>query len=109
MRCMACGAEMILMNVVQDDTMGVPGFEHRSFMCSECLDVERRLVFTRRDNESAPELMPMNTAPPIVPASTVQDLPASTISACASTVQDERVPAPAPGLFRRVVAKIRGW
>jgi hypothetical protein len=94
MRCMACGAEMILVGVVQDDTMAVPGFERRTFVCSACDDVERRLVFTRRDDESAPEPMPVNTAPPIVPA---------------STVQDERVLSPAPGLFRRVVAKIRGW
>jgi hypothetical protein len=35
MRCMACGAEMILTNVVQDETMAVPGFEHQTFMCSE--------------------------------------------------------------------------
>jgi hypothetical protein len=30
MRCMACRTEMTLTNVVQDDTMGVPGFEHSS-------------------------------------------------------------------------------
>jgi hypothetical protein len=99
---MACGAEMILMNVVQDDTMAVPGFEHHTFMCSACHDVERRLVFTRHGRQSDAEPMPMNTAPPIVPASTVQDVPAS-------TVEDESVPSPAPGLFRRVVARIRGW
>jgi hypothetical protein len=94
MRCMACGAEMILVGVVPDDTMAVPGFEHHTFMCSACKDTERRLVFSRHGRESAPEPTPMNTAPPIVPA---------------STVEDERVPSPAPGLFRRVVAKMRGW
>jgi hypothetical protein len=110
MRCMACGAEMILMNVVQDDTMAVPGFEHHTFMCSACHDVERRLVFTRHGRQSDAEPMPMNTAPPIVPASTVQDVPASAVQDVpASTVQDVSVPSPAPGLFRRVVAKIRGW
>jgi hypothetical protein len=51
MLCMACGAEMILMNVVQDDTMAVPGFEHHTFMCSECRNVERRLVFTKHSHE----------------------------------------------------------
>src|SRR5262249_9189153 len=45
MRCLLCDAEMILVNVVQDDTMAVTGFEHRTFMCSSCHDVERRLVF----------------------------------------------------------------
>ena len=29
MRCMACGAEMILTNVVQDETMAVPGGRNR--------------------------------------------------------------------------------
>jgi hypothetical protein len=45
MRCLACGAEMNLMKAVQDDTMPVPGFEHHTFMCSACGDIERRLVF----------------------------------------------------------------
>jgi hypothetical protein len=30
---------MILTNVVQDDTIGVPGFEHQTFMCSKCHDL----------------------------------------------------------------------
>ena len=47
MRCMACGAEMILMKVVQDDTTSVLGFERHTFMCSACHDVERRLMFTK--------------------------------------------------------------
>jgi hypothetical protein len=47
MRCLLCDAEMILMSVVQDDTMLIAGFEHRTFMCSSCHDVERRLVFVR--------------------------------------------------------------
>jgi hypothetical protein len=37
MRCMACGAEMILMNVVQDDTMAVPAFERRTFVCQHTM------------------------------------------------------------------------
>jgi hypothetical protein len=41
MRCMACGAEMILTNVVEDNTMAVTGFEHRTFVCSECQDMEQ--------------------------------------------------------------------
>jgi hypothetical protein len=31
---MACAAEMLLMKVVEDDTMAVAGFEHHTFMCS---------------------------------------------------------------------------
>jgi hypothetical protein len=92
MRCMACGAEMILMNVVPDDTMTVPGFEHHTFRCSDCHDVERRLVFTKRGREGDAEQMPVHPAPSIAPP---------------SAVQDERIAA--PGLFfRRVVAKLRG-
>jgi hypothetical protein len=91
MRCMACGAEMILMNVVPDDTMTVPGFEHHTFRCSDCHDVERRLVFTRRGRETDAEQMPVHPAPSIAPP---------------SPVQDERIAA--PGLCRRVVAKLRG-
>ena len=91
MRCMACGAEMILTNVVEDNTMAVPGFEHRTFVCLECQDVEQRLVFTKHGSEGDTESMPEQGAPPIVPA---------------STVQDEDVTA--SGLLSRVVAKIRG-
>src|SRR5206468_3115075 len=78
MRCMACGAEMVLMNVVQDDTMAVPGFGHHTFTCSECQDVEQRLVFTKQDRESDTEPMLEQAAPPVVPASTVQDEPVAT-------------------------------
>jgi hypothetical protein len=73
MRGMACGAEMILMNVVQDDTMAVPGFEYQTFMCSECQDVERRLVFTKQDRDADTDSMPEQAAPPVVPASAAQD------------------------------------
>jgi hypothetical protein len=40
---------MSLMNVVRDDTMVVAGFEHHTFICSSCHDVERRLVFVRAE------------------------------------------------------------
>ncbi len=86
MRCTACGAELILTNVVRI----VPGVEHHTFGCSECHVAERRVVFTKhgREDDSAP--IPMDAAPPTVPTSTVQ----SQITA--------------PGLFSRVVARIRG-
>jgi hypothetical protein len=47
MRCVPCGAEMRLVQVVGDDTMMVPGYEHHTFECSACREVERRLVFNR--------------------------------------------------------------
>jgi hypothetical protein len=48
MRCLVCGTEMLLVRVVQDTTMPVPGFEHQTWQCSACLDHEHRLVFTRK-------------------------------------------------------------
>ena len=82
---------MILTNVVPDDTMEVTGFEHHTFACSKCQDVEERLIFTKQDRESDAEPMPEQAAPPVVPASTAQDEPVT-----------------ASGLLTRVVAKIRG-
>ena len=39
------------MHVVQDDTKPVPGYEHRTFMCAACGEIERRLVFTRKNRQ----------------------------------------------------------
>jgi hypothetical protein len=38
MQCLACGADnkMLLMDVVRDDTMKVPAFEHQIYRCSAC-------------------------------------------------------------------------
>ena len=69
MRCMACGAKMALMNVVQDDTMAVPGFEHHTFLCSGCGDVEQRLVFAKPGEPG-----PSHAAPPM-PAKPAEPLP----------------------------------
>jgi len=91
MRCMACGAEMIVMNTVQDDTMAVPGFEHHTFMCSACHDVERRLVFTRDMTPSTAEPVPAHAAPS---------------GSAAATAQNERTAA--PGIVMRVFARLRG-
>jgi hypothetical protein len=66
---MACGAEMALMNVVQDDTMAVSGFEHHTFMCSGCGDVEQRLVFAKPGEPSS-----SNAASPVL-AKTAEPLP----------------------------------
>src|SRR6516164_2206106 len=49
MQCLACGADnkMLLMDVVQDDTMKVPVIERQIYMCSACRHIARRLVFRR--------------------------------------------------------------
>jgi len=45
MRCLVCNAEMVLMEAVQADPTTLPGFEHRTFYCPACHDVERRLAY----------------------------------------------------------------
>jgi len=93
MRCLACGADMVMVKAVPDDTMAVAGFEHHTFMCSSCGDSERRLVFSKHDEASEAEAVPVYVAPPIA-AGVLQE--------------SERAGAPAPGLLRRVLAKLRG-
>jgi hypothetical protein len=107
MRCLLCNAEMILMEVVEDDTILVPGFEHHTLMCSECHDVERRFIFTKHSRESKPE--PVQAAPLIAcEQSDNEPIPLNMAPSIApsSTVQDKRVVT--PGLFRRAIAKVRG-
>ena len=70
--------------------MLVPGYEHRTFMCSACGDIERRLVFARDIGQSPTEPVPVHTAPPISPAPDQQD----------------RIPT--SGILRRLFAKLRG-
>jgi hypothetical protein len=70
MRCTACGAELILTNVVRD---AVPGVEHHTFICSDCHVTERRVVLMRYGREDDTEPVPMHATPPTVSASTVQD------------------------------------
>jgi hypothetical protein len=89
MRCVGCGAEMILANVVQDDTMKVLGFERHSFRCVKCHDVDRRLVFIKHGRQDDAEPLPVHTAPPSVPA---------------SPDKDEQVAT--SGVFRRLRAKL---
>src|SRR5438309_3943587 len=62
MRCMVCDAEMVLVKVVPDDTMPVPGFERRTFICSACHDVEQHLAFVRPGCESDAEPVPVHVA-----------------------------------------------
>jgi hypothetical protein len=59
-----CNAEMTLMT--RDDSMPVAGFEHHTFMCSQCGDVESRLTFAKLGsdaNAASPTLVPDLVAP----------------------------------------------
>jgi hypothetical protein len=124
MRCMACGAEMVLMNVVQDDTMAVSGFEHHTFMCSGCGDVEQRLVFAKPGEPSSShaaspvlakpaEPLPSDAPPPVV-AKPAEPLPVhaappiSPVPAVRGEKAPAAAPAPAPGILQRVFARLRG-
>ena len=91
MRCTACGAELILTNVLPDDTVTVRGVEHHTFVCSECHATEHRVVFIKAGRETDGPSMPMQAVPRRIKR--------------ASTEQDEHVVA--PGLLSRVVALFR--
>ena len=54
MHCTACDAELILTNVVPENTVAVRGFEHHTFICSGCHSTVRRVVFTRHGREEDP-------------------------------------------------------
>ena len=65
MRCLLCATEMVVMHVVADNTMPVPGFERHTFQCPSCGDVEQRLIFNRgRQDETEPAQV---AAPPVSP------------------------------------------
>ena len=42
---------MILVKVIEDVTMPVPGFERHAYMCSLCNETEQRFVFNKRSEE----------------------------------------------------------
>jgi hypothetical protein len=90
-RCRACGSELILTNVVPDDTVSLRGIEHHTFVCSECHVTEVRVVFIKDGRET-------------------DNLPVAAQGAQraerGSTVQDE--PVAAPSLLGRVMARLRG-
>jgi hypothetical protein len=99
MRCMACGAEMRLVQVVPDDTMMVAGYERHTLQCTGCNDVERRLVFSRQKTpvDSVP-------APPTKRAEPDSERQESKHQE--SKHQTERVAA--PSAWARAVAMFRG-
>jgi hypothetical protein len=91
MRCVACGDEMSLMNVAQDNTTAAHGYEHHTFSCSRCREIERRVVFMKHGRECNINPASVHVAPPAVPE---------------LTVHAEQV-APSDGLVGRLLAKIR--
>jgi hypothetical protein len=49
MQCLACRADnkMLLLDVLRDDGTKEPVIERRTYMCSACRHIVRRLVFSR--------------------------------------------------------------
>lgn len=75
MRCILCGAEMLLTQVDRDDTMMVPGYERQTLQCSGCNEVERRTVFTAASPSQSEESAPVDATPvPSVLSQADQDL-----------------------------------
>ena len=52
MLCLACGIEMRLLQVVEDTTMLVSGYEHQTWQCSGCSGVEQRTTFTGKKSQA---------------------------------------------------------
>ena len=78
MLCMTCGAEMRLVQVTEDTTMLVSGYEHHTWQCSGCSTIERRMTFTREKTliqsppvvSSQPALVNPTPTMPVNPAQT---------------------------------------
>ncbi len=96
---------MLLMQTVQDETMAVPGFERHTFMCSSCDDVEHRLVFAKPSEQPGPEAVPADTVP--VHVMSAGDAPLHVAPPISPTARAHEH-ASAPGMFRRVLSKLRG-
>ena len=47
MHCLVCGSEMRLDQVAGNESVPVSGFEHRTFRCPSCGDIEQRLAFSQ--------------------------------------------------------------
>jgi hypothetical protein len=80
MLCLACGAEMSLVQVVEDTTMFVSGYEHHTWQCSACSTVEQRMTFTREKTPTPTVAEPIQTVP-FEPAQTVPIKPTQTAPA----------------------------
>ena len=88
-RCMACGAEMVLIDTAEDLTKPILGFERETYICSGCGDSDQRTVFNKQAKEKhEAEIVAVLNPPPTTPREKVDDQP--------------------PRFLKRVLAKIRG-
>ena len=77
MLCFQCGAEMRLVQVVEDTTMFVSGYEHHTWQCSACSTVERRMTFTRKKTPTP--IAPTAPNPTTQPTQTLPAEPTATV------------------------------
>ena len=99
MLCWECGAEMRLVQVVEDTTMLVSGYKHHTWQCSSCSAVERRMTFTRGKTEQpCPSSEPLSHAKPDEPV----QAPVEPIASAPRTAPDEPS-GPEEGLSARGV------
>ncbi len=103
MLCIFCGAEMRLVKVEQDGSMMVTGYEHHTFECSSCQEVERRLTFTHEPTPHPGKPVSVDTAPALSLVTKDQN-EASPPMSPASTDQDEAAPSMSPGSVDKDVA-----
>jgi hypothetical protein len=89
MRCLACGSEMHLRDVVLADIPTMPGFERHTFRCSACPQVARRLVICRAK---------MPVVDPLVPSTASE--------ASASNIQTQAVGSTLPNDWRPTVERL---
>ena len=72
MRCMGCGAQMVLTAAVPDQTIVVREFEHQTFRCYDCAITEQKRTFTGGNPAPAQVIAPAAPAAksedPIEPA-----------------------------------------
>jgi hypothetical protein len=101
---------MLLMQTVQDETMPVPGFEHHTFMCPSCHDVEHRLTFAKPSEQPNPETAPVAAVPVHVMSAQAASAGAVPLYTAPAISPAERVHerVSAGGMLRRVLAKLRG-
>jgi len=102
MLCLACGAEMRLMQAVPDTTMMVTGYEHHTLQCTACNEIERRLVFVRQKTPVA------NVPMPVRPAEPPPDEPSAHEPPLHEPLPQIDRTAAAPSVWARTVAKLRG-
>ena len=76
MRCMACGAEMVLIDTAEDLTKPILGFERETYICSGCGDSDQRTVFNKQVKEKhEAEIVAILNPPPTAPRVKVDDQP----------------------------------